>query len=322
MRVCGAAGTPVTLSLRLVSCVFWHTFLWLLRLEMVAAVENCTVVQMKCMQRLGCGMALQNYFLNCGELIHGETEHCSQRCKKALISLLSTEDQGGEAFMTCDCQGAQVCVRQRERLEVCSKQVMDVMKSINDDTTDIECTLAEWICNADTQCFTALHYYEIYCRKLIRGEKCTRRCNNSLSILYRQTKARKLRTCVCGGTEKYNCLELRTNIDQMCFGLSRESSTVKIRHPSQHDHTRAPPSLDNNKPHRPDLLDAGKNTSCPVDNDIYNVVGHSSSSGVSIQPSVISRRWMVSLIVLYVTFVGSRCGDWPLLLLLLLLHVL
>ena len=200
--------------------------------------------------------------------------------------------------MTCDCQGAAVCERQRQRLEVCSPQVIDAMKIVKDETTQITCTLAEWICRADTQCFTALGYYDQHCRKLIRGEKCTRRCNNSLSILYRQTKAQKLRTCVCDGTEPYNCPELRENTDEMCFG-------VKIRHPGHKNHTRPGGSGANAPPpgHKePGPREEGKNISCEEEEE-DNEVGYNEVEGEGYRVSSASRDVNTCAVTLLVTLV-------------------
>lgn len=190
----------------------------------------CNRAQNKCVARVGCGMALHNYFLNCRALINRDTDVCTPDCQKAIISLLSTEDQEGANFMECDCNGNRFCVNNRKRVEVCSRDVMRAMESVYDDHTDISCSLAELICQADTSCYTALMYYERHCSRLFKGEKCTPRCNNSLSILYRQAKAQKLWTCICDGTEEYPCEAIQRNTERLCF--SREL----IRHRHRHYH--------------------------------------------------------------------------------------
>ena len=196
-------------------CVFLPCFRW------TTALELCNKARNKCVSRVGCGMALHNYYIGCGSLIHGQTNVCTATCQKALISLLSTEDQAGEAFMTCDCDGNQFCISQKLRIDVCSKDVMPAMRSLEDYNTQISCSLAELICSADTSCFKALEYYQRHCRKLWSGEKCTARCNNSIAILYRQTKAQKLRTCLCEGTEDFDCQKIQDSTEQLCFGRHR-----------------------------------------------------------------------------------------------------
>ena len=202
--------------------VVWTVLLMVLSVGLAgtASAEQCKTAQSKCMAQLGCGMALHNYLMSCGELIHGQTNRCSSACKKAIISLLSTQDQEGENLMTCDCQGNQFCRLQKDRLEVCSNDVMTAMATINDPRATINCSLADLICSADTTCLTALDYYKRHCGKLFSGTKCTARCNNSLTILYRQVKARKLRTCQCDGQEQYDCNTVRHNTQTLCFGRS------------------------------------------------------------------------------------------------------
>ncbi|CAH1796453.1 unnamed protein product [Owenia fusiformis] len=165
------------------------------------AAELCHVARNKCVARMGCSMALHNYITNCGPVIHGETDICTPDCRKALISLFSTDDKAGEMFMTCDCNGNQFCEESKHRIEICSNDVIQGLHSIDDDETMLSCSLASMICEADTRCCTALDFYQLHCKKMWAGEKCTHRCNNSIQILYGQHKAKKLRTCYCDGTE-------------------------------------------------------------------------------------------------------------------------
>ena len=96
-------------------------------------------------------------------------------CLQALVSLLSTQDGEGANFMECDCDGNNVCQRQKRRLSVCSHDVMAAMESIKDDDTQISCSLAELICRADTPCLFALNYYQKHCQRLFIGDRCTSR---------------------------------------------------------------------------------------------------------------------------------------------------
>ena len=141
------------------------------------AVQNCNEAQRRCASQRGCQMALRNYWSGCASLIDGDTYECTSDCQMALISLLSVEGKVGEMFMTCDCGDSSACADQKSRLEVCTTTVMDAMQTVFDDTTPVSCRLATMICMADSPCVTALEYYHSHCRGLMRGERCTARCN-------------------------------------------------------------------------------------------------------------------------------------------------
>lgn len=40
---------------------------------------------------------------------------------------------------------------------------------------------------------------------------------NSISILKRQPRASKLENCFCDGSENYNCLQIKANMENLCF---------------------------------------------------------------------------------------------------------
>lgn len=44
------------------------------------------------------------------------------------------------------------------------------------------------------------------------------RCRNSINILTRQEKAAKLSTCLCDGSEEYDCKGIHRNMNTLCFG--------------------------------------------------------------------------------------------------------
>lgn len=210
--------------------------------------ESCERAQNRCVSRMGCSMALNMYFISCGALLHGETTVCSTKCMQSLISLISAGDQGGQDLMRCDCNGNDFCDTHRRRLAVCNSVVTDVMEKLYDDHSRITCSLAEMVCRADSPCLTALEYYQRHCDRLWRGEKCTSRCNNSLSILHRQEKARKLRSCICDGTEEYPypCQVIKDNTEWMCFHNDPYATTTppRIRHPTHHNTSRTPKVTD------------------------------------------------------------------------------
>lgn len=91
---------------------------------------------------------------------------------------------------------------------------------------------------------------------MFAGKKCTIRCKNSISILQRQVsssfesllwalttlnarlgmqeKAAKLSTCVCDGSEDYDCPSILENMDRLCHHKTKPavSSTERPTMPS------------------------------------------------------------------------------------------
>lgn len=192
----------------------------------VKHLQSCHVAQLQCHSRSGCHMALNNFFINCHSVIKGEQANkCPIDCKHALVSLLSTEDEAGLAFINCDCNKGGLCSERKERVKVCQREVLDSMHVLREDSLPVSCNLARWICEADTSCLTALQYYYDHCSRLFSGLKCTSRCRNSLEILSRQPHARKLRACTCDGSEDYNCQALKLNTETMCFHSKQKTKT-------------------------------------------------------------------------------------------------
>ncbi|XP_019870298.2 growth arrest-specific protein 1 isoform X2 [Aethina tumida] len=182
-------------------------------------VIPCEQAKLKCAYRVGCGMALQNYLVGCSAVLDDPNPtHCPQICQHSLIALTSTDE--GKALMNCKCSDNE-CEEQKRRAEICRPVVE---KATN--KTVVSCQVAQWICAADALCSTALDYYNRYCKAMFHGKKCTARCNNSISILTRQQKAKKLTTCICDGEEDYDCAGIRRNMDKLCF--------------HKHKHTKVP----------------------------------------------------------------------------------
>ncbi|XP_047495471.1 growth arrest-specific protein 1-like isoform X1 [Penaeus chinensis] len=175
-----------------------------------ASMRTCAEAKIRCALRSGCGMALQNYMLGCADLMSGRIDYCDEYCKNALIALTSTEE--GHDLMDCACGNA-YCRETKARIEVCREEVL----AANADTTVVSCNVAHWICAADTSCSTAISYYDSLCRRMFIGKGCSYRCNNSISILQRQEKAAKLETCVCDGTEPFDCEGIKRNMARLCF---------------------------------------------------------------------------------------------------------
>ena len=180
--------------------------------EMIPARDvSCSMATLACANRDGCGLALEQYLLSCSDLVQGEDDTCNRQCQLSLIALLSTPE--GERLMECQCED-DGCLRQKQRIEPCRSEVT---WNTRPDTV-VTCTTATWICAADVTCATAMDYYNRNCQKMFRGEKCSRRCKNSLDIMLRQPAAAKLATCYCEGNEDFECINIRRNTDVLCFG--------------------------------------------------------------------------------------------------------
>ena len=181
-----------------------------------AHLVSCSQASLECAQRDGCGSALSQYLVTCSDLVTSvspvsQVSGCSRQCQLSLIALLSTEE--GARLMECQCEDER-CRQQRQRVEPCRSEVTWNTRP----DTIVTCTAATWICGADAVCGTALQYYNANCKKMFRGEKCSKRCKNSLDILLRQKAAAKLSTCYCEGTEDFDCITIRRNTDVLCFG--------------------------------------------------------------------------------------------------------
>ncbi|XP_018325217.1 growth arrest-specific protein 1-like [Agrilus planipennis] len=175
-------------------------------------VMSCEVARMRCAYRVGCGKALQHYVMGCSAVLQGMNElaYCPEICQNSLIALTSTEE--GKQLMTCQCSD-ESCEDAKRRVEVCRPSV--TMANLNDSV--VSCRVAQWICSADAVCSAALEYYNRYCKSMFHGKKCNNRCRNSISILRRQDKAAKLKTCKCDGQEDFNCVQIQNNMARLCF---------------------------------------------------------------------------------------------------------
>ncbi|XP_076465444.1 uncharacterized protein LOC143297149 [Babylonia areolata] len=203
--------------------------------------ELCDNARLQCTVRTGCQMALTNFFQGCqsvlvgGGGVEGEGQQesaCPTRCGHALVSLLTSGDGAGRAFMHCDCRGQAGCEERKRRVQVCQGHVLRAMERVKDGRADLSCSLARGICEADTSCLAALRYYARHCGQLLTGgARCTSRCRNSVLILYRQPRAAKLRTCRCQGDEDYDCPRLLVNTERLCL-----QSQHRHHHHSHHHH--------------------------------------------------------------------------------------
>lgn len=205
-----------------------------------SSATKCEIARTRCAYRMGCGMALQGYMINCADLISNRTDVCSVNCQTALIALMSTDE--GEALIDCDCDGSFFCQMNKDRIEVCRSEVM---KARAPDSI-VSCQTARAICMADLPCSTALTYYYNRCRSLFHPgsrKRCTKLCKNSLDILVRQEKASKMKTCYCEGSEDFNCQTIKESTEQLCLNPEEPSNSIPIFPSSSSSSLHSWPSL-------------------------------------------------------------------------------
>jgi len=191
---------------------------------------SCEEARLKCAYRSGCGKALHEYMARCSTVLRDSGNSCPESCQHALIALTSTDE--GKDLMKCECTD-ELCRETKERVEVCRPHVTRATRN-----ETVSCRVAEWICEADGVCSTALGYYHHLCRSMFQGRKCSNRCKNSINILRRQEKAAKLTTCVCDGREEYNCVEIRRNMARLCY--HQEPPDPPSRPPEEPEVTEQP----------------------------------------------------------------------------------
>lgn len=121
-------------------------------------------------------------------------------------------------YFQCNCTGDAFCEQTKANVGPCQDQVLHAASP----DTVVSCTAAQWICSANSECSTALEYYNRNCQAMFRGKRCSDRCMNSINILKRQPSANKLETCFCDGTEDYDCLNIKANMETLCFDQSNE----------------------------------------------------------------------------------------------------
>lgn len=172
---------------------------------------DCTIALGKCTRRMSCGIALHDYRISCKQELYGVSKNCSELCQLSIISLASTPE--GYDYIHCDCAQNEYCRLTRQRTEPCNP------KRNNRQEVDM-CRGAELVCRADTVCNTSYDYYKRHCNDLIKGRtrECSRRCNNTVSLLWRQKAGHSLRNCTCekGSTK---CRRERESVMRSCIGL-------------------------------------------------------------------------------------------------------
>lgn len=179
---------------------------------------SCEQAYTQCALRKVCAPALKAYNDDCQDLINNRTNQCSPKCLKAMIALRSSEE--GDDLVNCDCHLNEYCTQSKQRSQACKPQVELAV----DPKTVVSCSTASWICMADQLCSTALEYYYRNCQTLFSQRHCSMRCNNSLSILYRQPKASKLINCHCDGSEEFPCIKYKTYTERLCLNKPSQPS--------------------------------------------------------------------------------------------------
>ena len=207
---------------------------------------QCHVAQNRCVGEHECSMALHNYILTCGDMTRGEITHCSNHCKKALLTLLSVANQRGIEYMTCNCGDDDICMSKRAPARRCCG-VLDAVQHAADDTP-IVCSIALLICHIDTQCLKAMTDLKTNCKESFDDPKC----KQSLTVFHRQEKARKLKTCLCHDGED----------DQWCHSPTNNSSLCNVdltgKHRIRH-HLPSSLSTDTNIQLSPLTVNSGSN---------------------------------------------------------------
>lgn len=211
---------------------------------------SCEQAYARCALRKVCAPALSAYNEHCGQLSNANgTSECSQMCLKAMIALRSSDL--GEDLMSCDCEDDEYCVQSKRRSEACRPQVELAVEP----QTSVACSTASWICMADQLCSTALEFYYSNCQTLFSSplRYCSQRCNNSLSILYRQPKASKLITCQCDGSEDFPCAAYKTYTERLCLNRHSTNNRVNDEDASDDNEANSSNSAESNQEENPDL---------------------------------------------------------------------
>lgn len=186
-------------------------------------------------------MALNNFLIACEPVRLGAVDHCTEACMRAVVSLVTVDDDIGTDILTCDCDAAPDCTLVKKRIALCSDGVLEALGSLDNEEV-ISCSLARMLCEADTSCWTALSYYESHCSNLWDKHNtdtlhCSFKCNNSVSILFRQRRAAKLRSCLCDNTDPLvnedTCILMRYNTEAYCFGEQPRSPVYSTMKASQ-----------------------------------------------------------------------------------------
>lgn len=212
---------------------------FLISLDIVSAIstpevgkrepELCSVAKERCASRVGCGMALQGFYISCQGISYGQSTECSPMCTRALVTLLLADDSDGLAFMNCDCAKRKFCTDRQKRIrEMCKSPVLELLKS-NNRTFDIGCNLANWVCAAEETCYSASNDWSTNCSSPQDVTSCNTACNSSLNALLRHAVGAKIVWCFCSEQPTVNqCQRLRSCYHTTSSGSSRNGQMLNL----------------------------------------------------------------------------------------------
>lgn len=197
--------------------------------------HRCEVALHSCSRNMRCEMALRDYRSSCSHLLQNRTRKCTENCKLALISLNSLPE-GGD-YLNCDCGENEYCRKLRRLITPCQpKQYhhhpFPELRPIRGSKMKISsCALVEHRCREDETCTEALDYFMVNCQRLFSGIECSKTCNISLHLLYRQKSAINLANCVCTNEPGFNetsCKRRKSNVKRLCYGGHGHGSNGSI----------------------------------------------------------------------------------------------
>ncbi|XP_023209571.1 growth arrest-specific protein 1-like [Centruroides sculpturatus] len=178
-----------------------------------ARVNNtCDVLLKECTDTLHCGMVLHSYRISCQKERYGLVGNCSEICRRSIIDLTTTHE--GYDYLHCHCGDDEYCQTIRKRMSSCWDPRAVRVK---DPGPPVDCRVAENTCQADPICLEAYRYYRSLCVEMFQGIECSRRCNNTISILNRQKLASKWEDCACNDRK---CKQERSNMLRLCLGVN------------------------------------------------------------------------------------------------------
>lgn len=201
---------------------------------------SCEQAYRECDLRKACSPSLRAYQNECqsdldrmlsvassgNKTINMSNQQCPTPCLRALVGLRSSDNS--EQLMNCDCEDDEYCLQSKSKSQsVCQKQVEEAIAP----DTQVTCSVANWICMSDQSCMDALELFYENCRApLLSQRQCTPKCNNSLTILYKQAKAAKLINCICDGSEEVfqYCEKYKTYTERYCLADSYESDNDSV----------------------------------------------------------------------------------------------
>lgn len=173
---------------------------------------ECTAALSKCTRQMTCGMALHDYRISCKQELYGSVTNCSELCQLAMISLVQTSE--GNEYLNCDCGNNDYCRLVRNRTKLCYPRSKTAIRE------QIQsCKGAELYCKSDSTCSNSYEYYRGHCKNLLSGKtrECSRRCNSTINLLYRQKYGNFLKNCTCDSNSSSRCKREKENIMRYCI---------------------------------------------------------------------------------------------------------